>query len=179
MKTARRSTNRLFVAAFVILVISFSNDRLHADDDDGDVKRLQGKWLTASSMMNGREVKNGPAGVIFDGNKMYFLNKDGKPGRGTKFSIDETKSPKVLTYSVWKPRLPQSEDELPDHWPCAYSLDADTLRIGTKVEVVDPKNLRIRLVIPTTLTPEKGDGMQLWILKREKAIDHQPVDEVR
>ena len=168
MKIAYRSRTSPFSAALVLFVISVAISGLDAADEGGDIKRLQGRWKVVSSISNGRVVTKDEGFVLgFDGDELFFINMDGEKARFiNKFSVDETKSPKVLTYWLWNPHLRRLDDSLLGRWAWAYSLDGDTLKLCHSIEIVDEKHLRMRVVIPTTFSTKEGDGKHPWILKR-------------
>jgi uncharacterized protein (TIGR03067 family) len=119
-----------------------------------DQKKLQGKWILTSAVINGNEVpKDQVKGeLVFKGDKYSYTSGDGQKGEGT-FKIDPSKKPRTMdAVPADGPVKGQTVEEI-------YEVDGDTLKLC----LVAPGGKR-----PTDFKAEAGSGRMLFTYKRAK-----------
>jgi uncharacterized protein (TIGR03067 family) len=120
--------------------------------DDADLAPLQGSWKVESAKHGGEEMPADMRGKIvleFKGNKV-IAHEEGRPEDPADFSIDSSKSPKIITV---KPQKNNSKEMVG-----IYKLDGESLTICMS-EGGDR---------PTTFDSPQGSKIMLIVLKREK-----------
>src|SRR5262249_37921661 len=91
------------------------------DNDQADVKKIQGKWTIASGVIDGNPIPNLKGEVVYTGDKYHWKTGD-QSGKGT-FRLDSAKHPKHL-------------DAVPSDGPIQgqtvehiYELNGDSLKL--------------------------------------------------
>jgi uncharacterized protein (TIGR03067 family) len=143
----------LALAALALAATAVATAADEKDDaNKKDLKALQGTWKVEKALRGGEEA---PAGetekskFVFEGNK--FMIDEGRPRKETAtFTLDATQKPKTidLTFAMVK------EAALG-----IYEVDGDTLKICFGGPGKDR---------PKKMESEKGSGLLLIVLKRQK-----------
>jgi len=123
------------------------------DDAKNDQKKLQGKWMLTSAVMNGAEIpKDQVKGeLVFKDDKYSYATGEGESGGGA-FKLDTSKKPKAM-------------DAVPSDGPAK----------GETVEVIyelDGNNLKVCMASPGAKRPKefKADGdSNLWLFTYKRA----------
>jgi uncharacterized protein (TIGR03067 family) len=124
------------------------------DTAQADAKRLQGKWVMTSGVMDGNEIpKDQLKGELnFKENKYSWSTGDGQSGAGT-FTIDPSKKPKAMDVVPSDgPAQGQTIEEI-------YEIEGDKLKICMAL----PGNKR-----PTEFKAEAGSNCWFFTYKRGK-----------
>jgi uncharacterized protein (TIGR03067 family) len=123
------------------------------DDAKNDQKKLQGKWIVTSGVIDGNKLpKDQVKGdLVFDKDKYAYTTGDEKGG-GT-FKLDPSKKPKHM-------------DSVPSDGP----VQGQTVE---EIYEIDGDNLKICIALPGTPRPtafksEAGSGLWLFTYKRAK-----------
>jgi len=126
---------------------------LGADAKD-DQKKLQGKWMVTSGVIDGNEIPKDQikGDVTYSGDKYTWTFGEADSGGGA-FKIDPSKKPKAM-------------DSVPSDGPVKgqtveqiYEIDGDTLKVCFAM----PGNKR-----PTEFKSAAGSGLWLFTYKRAK-----------
>ena len=142
--------------ARLLLVVPLCVLMVRAADDPppvNDLKAIQGTWNLIGLEVNGKPLGDSVRGVglklMFKDDKVAFQGKSADkaaPLEGV-FKIDPTKKPKEIETTVGK------DTELG-----IYDLDGDNLKVCIA---------RAGVTRPTKFETKEGDGVRLFILKRE------------
>lgn len=120
---------RLATAAFLSLAI-FVLTALAQNGGDGERDRLQGKWLFAGTVRNGKRTeaneKDNGRGILFSGDK-YFDSSGVMKSEGT-FKLDTSKKPKAIEFTITDGAGKGFKVSF------AFELDGDKLRITNSLD---------------------------------------------
>jgi uncharacterized protein (TIGR03067 family) len=128
---------------------------LSAADAKKDAEKLQGTWKVVSVEEEGR--KPAPAEqskvqkIVIKNDKLTLIGKD--LNRETTFQVDVAKTPRTIDLTV-------KMDDKAVALPGIYLLEGDDLKLCLAAE---PGAKR-----PTEFKTEKGAGVGLFVLKRDK-----------
>jgi len=137
-----------------VLVSGLLVGTANSDDAKNDQKKLQGKWIVTSAVLDGNEIpKDQVKGEItYKGDKYTWSSGDGQGGTGT-YKLDPSKKPKAL-------------NAVPSDGP----LKGQTIE---HIYEVEGDNLKVCLALPGTKRPtefksEGGSGLWFFTYKRAK-----------
>jgi uncharacterized protein (TIGR03067 family) len=124
------------------------------EDARADQKKLQGKWLLTSAVLDGTEVPGAQlkGEVVFKDNKYSYRTGDADSGSGT-FTLDPSKKPKAMnSVPADGPLKGETVEEI-------YEVDGDNLKICMAL----PGSKR-----PTEFKAEAGSNRWMFTYKRAK-----------
>lgn len=121
-----------------------------AQEKEGDLKRLAGRWVVVSAEEAGKEMEGLAGGKLIIDGDMLTLKAPNKTEAKARIRLDPAKKPKQID-------LEMSKDEI---LLGIYSLEGDTLRL-----CIDPATMDKR---PAEFATKKDNSHRLIVFKRVK-----------